>query len=334
MTKIPMSRLSRLEPRTIWQHEAQDFTPWLACAENFAVLAETLHFVDAEVEATEKSVGDFSADIVARDRDGLILIENQLDQTDHTHLGQILTYLAGLEETLKVVWIATRIRDEHRAAIDWLNNNTPSQFSFFAVELEVYRIAESPAAPYFFVAARPNEWSRHITARARQVSSGIPNPRDAFYQKLWSFLAEYLTQQSFDFGSGSPPPRHWWRFGIGRAGFDLSVSAISRSDQIAVEIYIHNDSDKRIFDHFISQKSEIESDFGTELNWQRLDGGIGSRIAIIRRNTGVENEANWKSFAEWYLDNLQRFRRVFGPRIRNLDLDGLSPVPSEDISDE
>jgi hypothetical protein len=329
-----LSHLRSIEPRAVWESEAQHFTPWLAEPENFDVLAKTLHFVDAEVEATERAVGAFSADIVARDRDGLILIENQLEQTDHTHLGQILTYLAGLEETLKVVWISTRLRDEHRAAIDWLNSNTPSQFLFFGVELEVYQIEDSAAAPYFHVAARPNEWSRHISARARQAASGVADGRSQFYRKFWSFLAAYLEEHDDSFGSGNPPSRHWWRFGIGRAGFDLSVSATTRNDFIAVEVYIHNDSEKRKFDYFLRLRSEIEAEFGETLEWQRLDDGVGSRVTLIWRDAGVEDEANWPSFAAWYLDKLTRFKSVFGPRIRAIDLDDPDNAPAQDVSDE
>jgi Domain of unknown function (DUF4268) len=323
MNKPSLANLVRVEPREAWQSESGDFTPWLAQEQNFKVLADTLHFTEAEVETTERAIGSFSADIVARDRDGTILIENQLEQTDHTHLGQLLTYLAGLDGPVKVVWIATKIREEHRAAIDWLNANTPDEYAFFAVELEVYRIGESPAAPYFHVAARPNEWSRHARARTKELAEAPQNERQQRYVAFWSAVARYLSEHDANFTGASPPKDHWWSLGIGRTHFSLTLISAMRDKWIGAEVFLHKDEDKLIFDYFFAQRSAIESEFGSALEWERLDGQKGSRIAIRKRGVDPSDNERWPEFAAWYLDQMQRLRRCFAQRIRELDVDAL-----------
>jgi hypothetical protein len=172
---ISLGRLIPVPVREVWTHEANGFTPWLAHSANMALLGETLGLGDLEVETTEQTVGRFSADIVARDDAGaFVLIENQLEPTDHRHLGQVLTYLAGLEGDATVVWIATEFLEEHRAAIDWLNANTNDRFDFFGVE--VLRIGSSSPAPRFNIVAKPNDWSRGVRATARQVGGKLHWP--------------------------------------------------------------------------------------------------------------------------------------------------------------
>ncbi|MBL8848734.1 MAG: hypothetical protein JNG89_03580, partial [Planctomycetaceae bacterium] len=146
MPSIKLAELQRVELREAWTNEATDFTPWLALETNIRLLSEAIG-IDLEVEAQEKSVGPFSADILCKDRatSNWVLIENQLEKTDHTHLGQLMTYAAGLK-AVTIVWIASRIRDEHRAALDWLNEITDGAFNFFGLEVELWRIADSPPA--------------------------------------------------------------------------------------------------------------------------------------------------------------------------------------------
>ena len=166
-----LGRLERINLKDIWAHEAQDFTPWLAEETNLTLLSDTLG-IDLEVEAVEQNVGPFRADILCKDTlsDRWVLIENQLEQTDHGHLGQLMTYAAGLD-AVTIVWIAARIRDEHRAAMDWLNEITDSEVRFFALEVELWRIGTSPAAPKFNVVSKPNDWSRSTQAAKKAVAA-------------------------------------------------------------------------------------------------------------------------------------------------------------------
>ena len=177
-----IGRLVDTDPRTAWLHEAHEFTPWLI--ENLDLVGTVIDR-RLEPEGREIRVGPFSADILARDIDGnRVLVENQLATTDHSHLGQIMTYLAGLDAKI-VVWIATAFREEHLSAINWLNENTVEPFAFFAVQLRVVRIGDSAPAPILDVMARPNQWEREIksVARAAEAQSDLATTRRAFWTR-------------------------------------------------------------------------------------------------------------------------------------------------------
>ncbi len=323
MSDLPLDHLKRLSPREAWGNEATDFTPWLAREENFAVLAEALHFMDAEVEGTEHAVGSFSADIIARDRDGYILVENQLEQTDHTHLGQIMTYLAGLEGAVKIVWVSTKVREEHRASIDWLNAHTPDDFSFFAVELELFQIGTSPAAPHFHVVAKPNEWSRHVSQRARQLTESATNDRQQRYMEFWGAFGDYLSEHDPSFSRRTPSKDYWWTFGIGRSGFTLQVSAGARDHWITASVICNIDPEKLVFDHFASEKEEIEAEIGEPLRWLRLDDAKMWEINMVWREIDPMDRAHWPEYFAWYWVKMQKLRSAFTDRIRTVDLDAL-----------
>ena len=172
MKNQTLGYLERIDLRKIWATEAEDFTPWLALPDNIKLLADTLG-VNLEVEAQEKFVGPFRADILCKDigTDTWVLVENQLERTDHKHLGQLLTYAAGLQ-AVTIVWVAANFTDEHRATLDWLNKITDANFRFFGLEVELWRIVDSPAAPKFNVVSKPNNWSRQIahTFGGRELS--------------------------------------------------------------------------------------------------------------------------------------------------------------------
>ncbi|PWE28424.1 DUF4268 domain-containing protein [Maritimibacter sp. 55A14] len=323
MSHVSLDHLKRLSARDAWSNEATDFTPWLAREENFTVLAEALHFIDAEVEGTEHSVGNFSADIIARDRDGFILVENQLEQTDHTHLGQILTYLAGLDGSVKVVWVSTKVREEHRAAVDWLNAHTPDDFSFFAVELELFQIGSSPAAPHFHVVAKPNEWSRHVTQRARRLSETAMSDRQQRYMEFWGAFGDFLAEKDPSYSRRTPSKDYWWSFGIGRSGYSLNLSAGGRDHWISASIVCSNDGEKIVFDHFLSQRSEIEKEMGEELTWRRLEEYIAWDINLTWKGADPMDTERWPEYFRWYWEKMQKLRAAFSQRIRSLDIDQL-----------
>ncbi len=189
-----LARLERVDLRRIWKTEAQDFTPWLATDENLSVLGNTLG-MELELEAQETNVGPFRADILCRNADGgaWVLIENQLDRTDHGHLGQLLTYAAGLH-AVTICWIAARFTEEHRATLDWLNEITDDKFRFFGLEVELWRIADSSPAPKFNVVSKPNDWSRSVTEMARRDSKNV-TPRKRLQEKFWSELMKQLEKR-------------------------------------------------------------------------------------------------------------------------------------------
>ena len=166
MNNESLGRLEKVDLRQIWLSESSGFTPWLAQHESLKLLGETIE-MELECQSQEKEVGPFRADILCNDlsNDKFVLIENQLERTDHTHLGQLLTYAAGLE-AVTIVWLAQRFTDEHRAALDWLNEHTSEQINFFGLEIELWKIGNSLVAPKFNIVSKPNDWTRSMKPAA------------------------------------------------------------------------------------------------------------------------------------------------------------------------
>ncbi|MEO7643004.1 MAG: DUF4268 domain-containing protein, partial [Ramlibacter sp.] len=191
--KKNLSRLVRVPLREAWKHEAGDFTPWLAEEDNLNTLREALGLADLELVAIEHWVGEFKLDILCTDGTDQVIIENQLEKTNHSHLGQILTYAAGIDAK-KVIWVAEKFRPEHVAALEFLNQHTIEDLSFFAVEVEVWRIDDSALAPKFEVVARPNEWTKTGREQARAAVTATPTKQRQ--QKLWIALVDRLAKQA------------------------------------------------------------------------------------------------------------------------------------------
>jgi hypothetical protein len=194
---IPLGTFTQALLRSAWPTEDGNFTPWLAEPANIALLGKALN-MELEVEAVEHSVGPFRADILARaideesDTDHRVVIENQFGRTNQGHLGQILTYVAGIEHARTIVWVAETIQADHRAAIDWLNANTTEDFSFFAIEIELWRIGDSAPAPRFNIIASPNGWSRSARRASVQVGDTVIAERYQLRLAYWASLTEYL----------------------------------------------------------------------------------------------------------------------------------------------
>ncbi len=317
-----LGRLVSVPLREVWTHEAKDFTPWLADGENLALLADTLQLGELQLQGTEVAVGNFSIDILARDIEGrMVVIENQFGPTDHTHLGQIMTYVAGQDGHATVIWIAESIREEHRAAIDWLNASTIEGFNFFAIEVEALRIGTSPPAPRFNVVAKPNDWSRGVARATRSTAGGQPDDRAKAYIAYWSGFGAFLQDKGAPWKIPTPPRDYWSNFGVGRSGFVLSVTAGFRDRKLGVEISINHPAAKRAFDLLEADRASIEAEFGQPLDWQRMEGRKGCRIAVLRTDLDPRDESQRPAQYEWFLDQMQRFARTFSNRIRNLALD-------------
>jgi hypothetical protein len=336
---MKLGRLEVVDIRGVWRNEAGDFTPWLAQPENLSALGEALHLGELTLVSTERGVGDFSADIVATDEDGAsVLIENQLEQTDHRHLGQVLTYLAGLGDTAAtVIWMTTRFREEHRAAIDWLNRNTVENFDFFGVEIEVLRIGNSDPAPRFNVVAMPNDWAK----QARQAvnrSAGLGTTETGnFYREYWSALKELYAQSGQSARFPKAWPRPYLPFSIGRSGFTLRPSVNRNGKSLRMSLYMHQKGmpPKQAFNALISQKTAIESDYDGALDWQELPAAVASRIAVHLPEADADNRADWPRQHSWILQELAKFRQVFARRVKDLRLDELpSAEPGEGEADE
>lgn len=313
--------LSHVELRDAWKHEAHDFTPWLAQERNLLILGETLG-LELELEGTEQGVGPFNADIVCRDTaDGsFVLIENQLAKTDHTHLGQILTYAAGLS-AVQVIWIASRFTDEHRAALDWLNEHTDDRLRFFGLEIQLWRIGDSLPAPRFNIVSKPNDWVKSGSSR----STGNPEMSETKKLQLefWTHFREYCLDRDFSFKPIKPLPQVWMSMAVGRTGLGLSAIASSWNNEsgsydsweIRAEFVVYDTG--RFLEPIQAMWADVESELGFELPWQRAEGRQQAR-AVVARAIQLDHRETWDEAAQWLSGYLDSMHRVLAPRVKDL----------------
>jgi len=316
-----LGRLTRVDLRHVWQTEAQDFTPWLAREDNLALLGDTLG-IDLELEAVERNVGPFRADILCKDTlsDRWVVVENQLERTDHTHLGQLLTYAAGLD-AVTIVWIAARVAEEHRAAIDWLNEITEAEVRFFALEVELWRIGQSPAAPKFNVVSKPNDWSRDTAAAKRSVEETL-TPTRAMQQRYWSGVQALVAQDGGQLRPVKPLAWSWLGHGIGKTGVSLNMAMNTRENWARIEIYLTGKWAKHDFAALAENKAELEEKFGSALDWQELPHGSDARICHVLE-ADVSNESDWPRQHEWLVRHAVRLHEVFRPYVARLNRNGM-----------
>jgi hypothetical protein len=320
MTAQNLGRLERVELRNIWLSEASDFTPWLARRENLDILSETLG-IDLELEAQERPVGPFRADILCKDigTDRWVLIENQLERTDHIHLGQLLTYASGLE-AVTIVWIAARFTEEHRSTLDWLNRITDESFRFFGLEVELWRIGESPAAPKFNIVSKPNDWSQSVAQAARAIDEAELSETRVMQRAYWAAFDLVLAALGGPVRGGKKPqPQSWMSYPIGRSGITLSPVMVRPKRQVRADLYLSGNKAKAFFHLLAQQKAEIERDLGFALDWEELPDGKDSRISVSLNDADPEDEADWPRQHDWLGKRLNELHRVLAPRVRALD---------------
>lgn len=319
MTQKALGKLNKVDLREVWMSEASDFTPWLAEPDNLAILGEALG-IELELEAQEKRVGRFSADIPCKDvdTDAWVLIENQLERTDHVHLGQLLTYSAGLQAAV-VVWIPSKFTDEHRAALDHLNEITDERYRFFGLEVELWRISDSAPALRFNLISKPNDWSRAIGKAARKLDDEPISELKAQQKRYWEAFRDFLNENSIQIRPRKPRPQHWTTHSIGRTGMHLAAKVNTSEKFVAVELYLSDENAKRYFALLEQQKSGIEKDFGETLNWELLPDRKGCRIAFYKTNSDATEEAAWPEQHAWLADALERLDAAFRTRVADLD---------------
>lgn len=317
-----LGRLARVDLRDIWMSESSDFTPWLAQDENLEILGETLG-IDLELEAQEKSVGPFRADILCKDigTGSWVLVENQLERTDHSHLGQLLTYASGLE-AITIVWIAARFTEEHRSTLDWLNKITDESFRFFGLEVELWRIGDSPAAPKFNIVSKPNDWSRSVAQAARAIDESELSDVRLKQRSYWEAFHRALDQATGPVsGARKPQPQSWMNYSIGRTGFSLGAVMIRPKRKIRAELYISGEQAKSFFHLLQEHRQAIEQELGYELNWEELPTRRDCRISVYMTNVDPEDERDWPRQHEWLAAKVNDFHRAFLNRVRDLDAD-------------
>jgi hypothetical protein len=317
-TASNLGRLERVDLRDAWEREADDFTPWLASEENIELLGEAIG-IELEVEAEEKRVGPFRADILCKDTAtaNWVLVENQLEKTDHSHLGQLLTYAAGLE-AVTIVWIAKRFTDEHRAALDWLNNVTDESIRFFGLEVELWRIGKSPPAPKFNVVSSPNDWTRTVTEARHAIEQGAISDLKKRYLEFWTEYAERMTNSDCPLKPAKPSPDQWKRFSVGRTGFSIIANAASTTRTILVRISLYPPDSKLHFHALLQRKEEIETAMEVPLDWREMPESGESHIRLVREGLDVGDPKDWPAISEWMILWSTKFDKVFRPIIKDL----------------
>lgn len=310
-----LGTITRLDARKVWSNEAADFTPWLF--QNLSLLGEALG-LELEPKTTEAPVGDFSLDLLAHDlgRDRTVIIENQLTATDHDHLGKLITYASGYNAST-VVWITPEIRDEHRQALDWLNQHTDTETEFFLVLVEVLQINQSPPAVQFRPVAAPNRWRK---GKVGEPSSAEPSSRGRAYQAFFQRLVDELREKHNFTRARATGPQNWYSFASGVGGVTYNASFAS-GGRCRGEIYIdlgEQEKNKALFDRLAAEQTQLETAFKEPLSWERLEQRRASRIAVYRPGTIDDPLETLEEVRAWLIDHLLRFKAVFGRRIAEL----------------
>jgi hypothetical protein len=301
-----LGRLEAVPLRTVWPREDNRFTPWLVQPENLSLLGSTLG-LELELQATEQSIGPFRADIVCREarEDRLVLVENQLERTDHTHLGQLITYTAGLA-TATIVWVAAEFTEEHRAALDWLNNATDDHFRFFGLEVQVWRIGDSMKAPAFRIVSQPNDWMKRAHEVARAVERGEMSELGKQRFAYWRAFREYLNARC----SALQLERD---YAGGHVAFQISESAFAlvayRSVQgPGVFVRVRAEDLEQVRDALQPLRSEIERLSGGSLIGPDDDPTSGGWLRSAPLRADPTDESDWPRQFAWMTDTLERYR--------------------------
>ena len=289
--------------RSIWPHEALNFTPWVA--ENVDLLADAVG-LDITVDETESSVGDFNVDIYASETgtDRKIIIENQLEDTDHDHLGKLITYASGKGADV-VIWVVKHAREEHKAAVEWLNNHTDDKIGFFLCEIKLFQIGDSQIAPAFTVVERPNDWTKEI----RKTASANSTQQQRL--EYWQAFNDYaFSDANFSriFNKRKPTTDHWMDFSIGSSACHIAVSQIQKRKAVDVELYINDD--KELFKSLFAHKDEIEKNMEMELEWKELPERKASRI-LIEKTVDLDDRATWPEQFDYIMDTCIKMKRAF-----------------------
>jgi hypothetical protein len=303
--KKNLSKLNKVELRDVWGHEAIDFTNWLAQKENLDALSEEIG-VDIKLIKTEANVGKFSMDILAEEEASgrKIIIENQLEDTNHDHLGKIITYASGYDAEI-IIWIVRGVRDEHQKAIDWLNEHTDENISFFLIKIELWQIEGSNPAPKFEIMVSPNEW-----AKAIKTSPANGELTETSIKKLefWKEFKEFVVNKDRKIRLQSPRAQHWYNVSTGSSDAHIGLTLNSRENLFGCEIYINKNKD--LFNFLLAKKDEIEKEIGEKAEW--IDAPVASRIVIKKEVSGVFDQAEAEKHFIWLYEKTVLFQKVFG----------------------
>ena len=299
-----LGRIKQVDLREIWKHEATNFTKWLAKPENLDLLSDEID-IELSLIDTEYNVGRFNVDIFAEElsADRKVIIENQLERTDHDHLGKLITYASGLDAEI-IIWIVKDVLEEHQQAIDWLNENTDEKINFFAIRMEVWKIGNSEPAPKFHVISKPNNWTKSVK---QSVQKTALTETKLLQLKFWDSFKQYAIEKKLNLRLRKTGPQHWYDLSFGRTDCHIALTINSQKKELACEIYIPNS--KETFNQFHSNKIEIDNVIN-QLEWMELPTKKASRIKKkIKGDFTKENK--WKECFEWLGKTAIQFQETF-----------------------
>lgn len=294
---MELGKLEKIELREVWRHEALDFTRWLARKENIALLSKEIG-IDIEVIETEMSVGRYNVDIYARDTESnkKIVIENQLENTNHDHLGKMLVYAAGLDADI-AIWVVKDVNEEHRQAIEWLNDNSFEKINIFLVKLELWQIDNSPIAPKFQVICEPNNWAKVLKQQSKDNITDL----ELRQMEYWQGFVDYAKSKDKTYISQRPSIYNWYVIRIGSTDYKIKLVHSVNSDIMRCQLEIFNDS---IYKKLEQYRTEIDNKING-LEWEYLEDRKVNRISC--NNSSKDNASSYV----WLLDMVDRFKEVF-----------------------
>lgn len=307
---MQLGKLREIDIRKLWQHEQYDFSKWLSSENNIKELGDVLNLSLTDIE-TEKFVGNYRCDILCKDEitGKVVLVENQLEPSNHDHLGKIITYASGLDAAV-VVWIVQNAREEHASAIEWLNKHTDNEVSFFLIEIHAYTIGNSEPAPLFKIIEQPNDFNKNIRTLSQK---GEMNESQSRRLEFWTQFNEILEERGKPFNKRKATTDHWYSVALGSSECHLSIDLVNREHKIRIGLWI--DDNKDLYDSLEEKKDEIEEKTNIKFEWDRLDDKKASVICKYIDGLDFDNQSNYKDLMNKVIDEIVVLKNVFSKYI-------------------
>lgn len=306
MSTVKIGKLTEVDVRDLWKHEQYDFSNWLAKEENIKLLDDEIGLTLIDINK-EVYIGSYRCDLVAKDETTgqIVIIENQLEATNHDHLGKIITYAAGLDAKT-IIWIVKEAREEHKAAIEWLNNNSSEEIGFFLIELHAYKINDSLPAPMFKVVEKPNNFTK--TSKQNYSDKELNRSQNERLM-FWEEFNTVIVAKGKPFSVRKPTTDHWYDVAIGTSEAHLAINLVNKENKIVLELYILDN--KNLFDHIYEDKEKIENTLQMSFSWERLDGKKASRIKHDVFGLDFSDHSNYPQLMDECIEKILKMRDVF-----------------------
>lgn len=306
MSTVKIGKLTEVDVRDLWKHEQYDFSNWLAKEENIKLLDDEIGLTLMDINK-EVYIGSYRCDLVAKDETTgqIVIIENQLEATNHDHLGKIITYAAGLDAKT-IIWIVKEAREEHKAAIEWLNNNSSEEIGFFLIELHAYKINDSLPAPMFKVVEKPNNFTK--TSKQNYSDKELNRSQNERLM-FWEEFNTVIVSKGKPFSVRKPTTDHWYDVAIGTSEAHLAINLVNKENKIVLELYILDN--KNLFDHIYEDKEKIENTLQMNFSWERLNGKKASRIKHDVLGLDFSDHSNYPQLMDECIEKILKMRDVF-----------------------